>query len=186
MAFKKIAALLFVAAAFAATQAHAGLLGSTVTSQYYAYGSLYNGGGSPSTFIADDTAQGQFDNYYTITVSDNQITYDFLSNTTWSPSATSLNSGGLFITNGNLLTFSGAPVITSVTLDPASTGINFTQSGVTFNSDNVAVDWQNVNFAAGSTVILDVNAVPEPETYALMFAGLGALSWVARRKSRAA
>ena len=31
-----------------------------------------------------------------------------------------------------------------------------------------------------------VNPVPEPETYALMLAGLGALGWVARRKKRSA
>ena len=34
--------------------------------------------------------------------------------------------------------------------------------------------------------IKTVGAVPEPETYALMLAGLGVLSWVARRKQRAA
>ena len=34
--------------------------------------------------------------------------------------------------------------------------------------------------------IKTVGAVPEPETYALMFAGLGAVGWVARRKQRAA
>jgi hypothetical protein len=32
---------------------------------------------------------------------------------------------------------------------------------------------------------LPLNAVPEPETYALMVAGLGALGWVSRRRRRA-
>jgi len=34
-------------------------------------------------------------------------------------------------------------------------------------------------------VELPLNAVPEPETYALMLAGLGALGWVSRRRRRA-
>ena len=34
--------------------------------------------------------------------------------------------------------------------------------------------------------IKTVGAVPEPETYALLLAGLGAVGWVARRKQRAA
>jgi len=33
-------------------------------------------------------------------------------------------------------------------------------------------------------VDLPLNAVPEPETYALMLAGLGALGWVSRRRRR--
>ena len=34
-------------------------------------------------------------------------------------------------------------------------------------------------------VLSAVNAVPEPETYALMLGGLGAMAWVARRRKRA-
>ena len=45
-------------------------------------------------------------------------------------------------------------------------------------------DGQLNAFAVDS--IKTVGAVPEPETYALMLAGLGAMAWVARRKQRAA
>jgi PEP-CTERM motif len=183
-------ALTLVAAALStlvASQAHAGLLGSTVNTQYYSYGGVYNGGGSPASFVANGTPQNTFFNYYSLTVSDSQITYQFLSDTTWSASGVSLNSGGLFITNGNLLTFTGAPSITSVTLDGASSAVaGFGISNVTYNSNSVAVDWQNVTFHNGDKVILNVNAVPEPETYALLLAGLGIVAGVARRRQQAA
>ncbi len=182
-------ALTLVATALAtlvSTQAQAGMLGSTVTSQYYSYGGQYNGGGSPDTFVANGTAQSSFFNYYNLTVSDSQITYDFLSSVTWSSSGASLNTGGLYITNGNLLTFSGAPSISSVTLDGASSfTAGFSNSNITFNTNSIATDWQQLTFNSGDKLIFNVNAVsavPEPETYALMLAGFGIVAGVSRRR----
>jgi PEP-CTERM motif len=172
-----------VVATLVAGQAHAQLLGSTVNTQYYAYGSAYNGGSSPSTFVANGTPQNTFFNYYDLTVSDTQIIYNFTTDVTWSSSGVSLNSDGLFITNGNLLTFANAPSFTSVTLDGASTAVSgFSLSNITFNASSVATDWQNVAFHTGDQVILNVNAVPEPETYAMMLAGLGVMGTIARRR----
>lgn len=175
---KYVAALALVCV----SQAHAGLLGSTVTSQYYAYGGTYNSGGSPAVFIANGTAQTSFFTYFSLTVTDNQVVYDFLSDVTWSSSGTSLNSNGLFITNGNLLSFMGASPIANVTMDPASRG----GSGVTFNANNIAIDWQNISFRQGDQVILNVSAVPEPGTYALMFAGLAIVGAAASRRKKTA
>jgi hypothetical protein len=45
-----------------------------------------------------------------------------------------------------------------------------------------AVCGASANFATG--VFAPVNPVPEPETYALMLAGLGAVSFIARRRRR--
>lgn len=187
MLFKKLSLLALAATGLLATQSFAGLLGSTVTTQYYAYGSAYNGGGSPDSFVANGTAQNQFFNYYTLTVSDHQIEYDYLSDTTWSASGTSLNTDGLYIANGNRLTFSGAPLITGVTLDGSSTVVaGFSLANLTYNSTNVAVDWQNVSFHAGDKVVLNISPAPEPETYAMMIAGLGLVGTVTRRKKVAA
>lgn len=165
------------------TSAHAGLLGSTVTTQYYAYGGTYDGSGSPATFVADGTAQNQFLNYYTLSVTDTQVIYSFLSEVTWSPSSTSLNENGLFITNGNLLTFAGAPTITGVSFDALS--FNDAGIGLTFTGNQIAIDWQNVSFASGSQVILNVTTgvVPEPDSLAFMLAGLGLMSVLRRRVS---
>jgi hypothetical protein len=41
------------------------------------------------------------------------------------------------------------------------------------------------DLAAFDAIGWDVGAVPEPETYALMLAGLAAVGWVSRRRVRA-
>jgi hypothetical protein len=115
-------------------------------------------------------------------VTDTQIDYTMLSvNGYWSTSGTSLNSGGLFIANGNLLTFTGV-TITGVTLDAASNVPGFTSANVTFNSGNVAVDWAGLTgIPQGSQVILDVtstggSSVPEPAAWITMLAGFAAIA----------
>jgi len=68
--------------------------------------------------------------------------------------------------------------------------------GAVANSDNVNTQWTTITAAAGGTLdtltiqtpgkiafeIAVANPVPEPETYALMLAGLGAMAFVARRR----
>jgi hypothetical protein len=169
------------------SQAHAAVYdGGTVTFQYYSYGGTYDSTGSPSTFATPGSAT--FLAYFTVTVSGDQITYDYLNDTTWSSSVTSLNSGGLYVDNGAVI-YSGAgvPPITSVRIDPASMlgSSGFSASNVTFNSGAVAVTWMNQTFAAGDTVILDVNSVPEPSSWALMIVGVGAVGAFLRRRSAA-
>ena len=173
--------------------ASAGLLGSNVTSQYYAYGGPYDGAGSPASFVADGTVQQTFCatgciEGFALTVSNDQITYEQLDdNGYWSPSGVSYSSGGITISNGNLLTFLGA-TITGVTLDAATDMPGFTAANFGFNSGAVGVDWAGLTgISAGDVVVLDVttSSVPEPATWAMMlvgFGGLGAAMRVARRK----
>jgi hypothetical protein len=61
---------------------------------------------------------------------------------------------------------------------------------ITVNADGSASPFSVLEIAAageriGGVAIADVTAVPEPETYALLLAGLGVLGIVARRRSRA-
>src|SRR5580700_1953461 len=116
-------AVLFVLIASFAGHAYAGLLGSSVVSQYYAYGGTYNGYGSPTSFVANGTLQDTFCGAcgfgFNLTVTNTQIDYVLFGTGPWASSTVSLNSGGLYITNGNLLTFTGAS-ITGVTLDASS------------------------------------------------------------------
>jgi hypothetical protein len=184
----QIAVLVTVICGFAG-HAYAGLLGSDVVSQYYAYGGAYSGYGSPTSFVANGTVQETFCGAcgsigFNLTVTDTQISYVLFGTGPWSPSGTSLNSGGLFITNGNLLTFTGVTIM-GVTLDGASNVPGFTAANVTFNSGNIAIDWQNLG-NGGEQVILDVTSsgasVPEPGAWITMLAGFAGIGVLHRYK----
>lgn len=89
--------------------------------------------------------------------------------------------------NGFVLTFTGAPKITSVSLDPSSQ-----QTPVlTFDANQILLDFNGGVQVVGQTVTVDVStsAVPEPATWAVMlvgFGGLGAAMRVTRRRRIAA
>jgi hypothetical protein len=186
-------------------------IGGTADFQYYSNGGAYDTGGSPATIATPGSTMffnsfmvmmpdnpipyTYFFDYFTVALSDNQIVYTYLSQTNWSPSITSLDSDGLYIDNGSLISsVSGIPAFTSVRLDPSSLlgTSGFTSADVTWNSGNVAVTWMNMSFAAGNTVVLDVNAIPEPlnvnaipepATWAMIILGFVGTVFVARRRT---
>jgi hypothetical protein len=96
--------------------------------------------------------------------------------------------------NGFNLMFTGAPPITDVTLDPASTilPVPFTgfpqssSSGLYFNGSNVLFNLAGDSVTAGQKLILDVqagpSAVPEPASVVLLGTGLLVAAAFLRRK----
>lgn len=85
---------------------------------------------------------------------------------------------------GSTSMFTGAPSITDVTLDPASTilpvpftgGPSSSSTGIYFNGFNVLFNLAGDSASAGQQLILDVqtspSAAPEPTSGALLGAGL--------------
>ena len=96
-----------------------------------------------------------------------------------------LNISGSF--NGAVYTFSGAPPITDVTVDPMST---YLPVSVSFTTDSIAVNDAGVSVAAGAMQILDITtsgppvSAPEPSTLALLGGGLAGLLLFRRRAAR--
>ncbi len=111
----------------------------------------------------------------TLDASDTQITVLFAGDISFS--AGTFNGFRLTDALGTIASFA------SVTINPLTTlGSGFGASNVSFDADHIWVNWASLGFAAGQQLVLDVSAVPEPETYALMLAGLGCLAFVARRR----
>lgn len=48
------------------------------------------------------------------------------------------------------------------------------------------LDWSIRGLNAGDSLSITVTAVPEPETYAMLFAGLGVVGWLAKRRKQVA
>ena len=96
--------------------------------------------------------------------------------------------------NGFNLMFTGAPTITNVTLDPASTipPVPFSgfpvssPSGLFFNGENVLFNLAGDSVTASQRLILDVqtgpSAVPEPTSGVLLASGLLARGGFLRRQ----
>jgi hypothetical protein len=186
-------AVSLVACAFAAlpTVGNAlNLLGSTVTSQYYAFGDAYGFGGSPATFIVDGTVQQTFcayaacDKGFTLRITSNRIIYTFFTPEPWfwSTGVVSLDSDGLYIENGNLLTFSDT-LLQGISLDEPHTDMpGFTASNITFNDHSIAINWAGLSgWEDGQQVVLKTK-VPEPNALALLAIGLAGLGFSRRRK----
>lgn len=178
----KLTTMIATSAFIFSSSAYAGLNGSTVTSTYYANGGAYLFGNPTTTFNVAGTSEKLVFDSFDITVTDNKITYNFLKDTYFDYSAESYSNNGISINSGNLLSFAGADAITSVTYDSKSfTDIGL---GLTFNANQVGLNWENVSFKAGSTVVLNLVTVPvpEPENFALLLAGLGLIA-LRRRQS---
>lgn len=186
--------------AFGGGQAHAGLLGSEATFQYYAYGGPFTYPGSQNTFIVDGSTQVHFGmdqkfigTYFEATVTDNKIEYDYVQDISpfWAASPVSYANGPIVITNGALMSFVGAPPILGASLGVGSTAIpGLSAANVMFTSSEVGISWAGLSFHAGDKIVLDITTgpalppVPEPATWGMFLAGLGILGFARIRGDR--
>lgn len=114
---------------------------------------------------------------FTYDVSDTQILITFVVNFPGGTGAAAFNGWQLFDINGTIPTF------LSATLNGASTS-SITPGAITFDANNIFVNATNLaSVTAGQTILVDVTAVPEPGSLALIAVGLGSV-WFQRRRSR--
>lgn len=88
--------------------------------------------------------------------------------------------------NGYVFTFANAPTISGLSLDPANTSTGYTPA-LSVSGNQVFVNEAGLTLTSSTKGLIDVAIaptppVPEPETYAMLLAGLGLLGWTARRR----
>ena len=154
--------------------AFAGTNGDTVNVTYYFPDntSIYMDMGTHvvSGLGATYTLPGYFD----LHVTDTQIFADnFAFDSSWNTTAF----------NGFKVTDLTKNFSATYSVDGSNTMAGLTAGNITYGGNSISVNWGGLNFATNTVAVLNVSAVPEPDTYAMLFAGLGLLGFMARRKS---
>jgi hypothetical protein len=81
--------------------------------------------------------------------------------------------------DGYVFSFTGAPALLSVTVDPSST---LTPTSVTFDASTIFINNAGLALTPQSHLLLNVSAVPEPANAAMLMGGLAAVGMLARRR----
>lgn len=177
MKIKQLLKASLLVAGLAASQAHAGLLGSTATFEYRfpTIGEVYYGEGmAPQTTTVGDGIEFVVPGIYSIDVQDSRIVYSIAADIEWT---------NVVEHNGPRISFGGA------TIDFAALNVLATSNGgegleFTWTSSYVDLNWKNY---AGTSIVVDINQapsdVPEPASLALLAAGLAGAG-MARRRAR--
>lgn len=174
---------------FISTHANAGIVGDTVNATYYfpdasspysPYGDVPNAVvGSGIEFASGSNLYPY--SYFDVDLSDGGVLVTFVQDAPYSGGRywweSSISFNGLKLTN---LTKS----FDSSTFS-SSTNTGFGESNFNWNGDTLSFNWRGVHFSPGDQIVITSTApVPEPETYAMLLAGLGLLGLTARGRKQ--
>lgn len=143
------------------------------SSVYYDLGNITVGAGVELGAIVNGT-------YASLDISDTNILVDFYHpGPSWSPA--SFNGFRIWDVNGTL------PAFTSVAVNGATNMVGFGPANITFDANNIYVNWQSLPFNPNTIVSLDVNGGPSviPEPTAALLGSLSTLFLLRRRRHSA-
>ncbi len=151
--------------------------GKTVGYQYLfpTVSSIYES--SSSSFVVgagvERTGLWSSTDYAIVEISASGILVDFYGGSGWT--AASFNGFRIYDINSTVTDF------TVVTIDPTTNMAGFGVSNVTFDANNIWVNWQGLNFTPDTIVSLSVNTIPEPSTTLLITIGMTGMGLLRRR-----
>lgn len=173
-----LACLLAALAGLATSHAQELFDGKTVGYQYLFpnIGDVYTGNSTSFVVGGGVELAGLYgsNTHATVDVSDTNILIGYYGSANWSNDAT-FNGFRIYDINGTL------PDFTSVTINPATTMPGLDAGRISFDANNIWVNWQGLSADPSTVVSLDVNTVPEPGSAALIALGLGSLLLRRRR-----
>lgn len=166
---KKFVTLLGLLFCFVVSSANAAIEGDSVNGSYFAPDAFSNISNFGNQIVgAGVEFPSGYSDFFGVDLSNSGITITYNNSVVWNIGA----FNGLVLTD---LTKSFDALTFVSSTNPLFVAGNFVASGNT-----ASFNWQGLSFGQGD--VINISAVPEPETYAMLLAGLGMMGFVARRR----
>lgn len=156
----------------AAGAAQAGTAGKTITVESRFPDAVTVNPGYTSTKLVSGAGVDFLQPGYTCSITDTQVSFGG-----WRDEHTFMD----YLFNGTVL--QGAGGWSKYTIDPLSTIAGFTLDRIAVVDGQLRINFQGLSVDQDSRLTINVTAVPEPETYAMLVAGLALVGMARRRAS---